>query len=312
MNCLGGWTMSDKLVSVIIPTYKRSDCLPNAIKSVLNQTYKDIEIIVVDDNDPESEYRKNTEKVMEGFSQYSNVIYIKHDINRNGSVARNTGFKNSHGDYIMYLDDDDEFLPNKVEAQVRCLENLDDSWGLCYTNFMRKFKGKVLDYSCEKREGRLFTDALMRNLFIQPGSNLMIRRSVVEEMNGFDETFIRNQDLEFLNRILYKYKIAHVDILGLVVNLPTTQYRKCDFEEINNYYIDRFKPFVELLSDEDKKKFYKMTNLHLFRYYLTYSGYRKKAIKMIKDKEISSVLAFRYILHLLNRRLRGKIYGFNI
>jgi len=103
------------------------------------------------------------------------TIYIKHDINRNGSVARNTGFKNSHGDYIMYLDDDDEFLPNKVEAQVRCLENLDDSWGLCYTNFMRKFKGKVLDYSCEKREGRLFTDALMRNLFIQPGSNLMIR-----------------------------------------------------------------------------------------------------------------------------------------
>lgn len=87
--------MSDKLVSVIIPTYKRSDCLPNAIKSVLNQTYKDIEIIVVDDNDPESEYRKNTEKVMEGFSQYSNVIYIKHDINRNGSVARNTGFKDS-------------------------------------------------------------------------------------------------------------------------------------------------------------------------------------------------------------------------
>ena len=96
------------LVSVIIPTYKRPDYLDRAIDSVLNQTYNNIEIIVVDDNNPNTEGRERTEKIMRRYENNPHVIYIKHEYNKNGSAARNTGFKASHGVYLAFLDDDDQ------------------------------------------------------------------------------------------------------------------------------------------------------------------------------------------------------------
>ena len=87
--------MDYPLVSVVIPTYSRPIFLKRCIESVFNQTYKNIEIIVVDDNDPDSEERLLTKQVMEEFSCCSNVVYILHDRNKNGSAARNTGWRHS-------------------------------------------------------------------------------------------------------------------------------------------------------------------------------------------------------------------------
>ena len=95
------------LVSVIIPTYKRSKSLNRAIDSVLSQTYPNIEIIVVDDNGKGSKYQLETEKSLEKYIKTDKIKYIIHDVNRNGSAARNTGFKHSRGEYINFLDDDD-------------------------------------------------------------------------------------------------------------------------------------------------------------------------------------------------------------
>ena len=83
--------MKEKMVSVIIPTYKRADYLTRAIDSVLNQTYNNIEIIVVDDNNSNSTDRKNTESIMQKYNENSKIKYIKHSKNMNGSAARNTG-----------------------------------------------------------------------------------------------------------------------------------------------------------------------------------------------------------------------------
>ena len=94
-------------VSVIITTYKRADMLSRAINSVLNQTYKNIEVIVVDDNGNGSEYRLKTEIIMNKYSQIDNLKYIKHKENKNGSAARNTGIREATGDIICFLDDDD-------------------------------------------------------------------------------------------------------------------------------------------------------------------------------------------------------------
>ena len=95
------------LVSVIIPTYKRSKSLNRAIDSVLSQTYPNIEIIVVDDNGKGSKYQIETEKSLENYIKTDKIKYITHDVNRNGSAARNTGFKHSMGEYINFLDDGD-------------------------------------------------------------------------------------------------------------------------------------------------------------------------------------------------------------
>lgn len=103
-------------VSIIIPTYKRSNNLKRAIRSAERQTYKNLEIIVVDDNDPGSKYREETEKIIK---EFPSVTYIKNKKNSGGGVTRNNGIIAAHGDLISFLDDDDEYLPEKVEKQVK-------------------------------------------------------------------------------------------------------------------------------------------------------------------------------------------------
>lgn len=301
----------DKLVSIIIPTYKRADALPRAIKSVLNQKYNHIEVIVVDDNSPKTEYRKLTEKAMEQFSGNNKVIYLKHEKNKNGSAARNTGFRYSKGEYIMFLDDDDEFINNKIASQVAKLESLDNSWGACYTNYLRKKDNKVIVFGAEKKEGSLLKEELMRNLFIHAGSNLMIRRSVVQEVNGFDESFQRNQDVEFVTRILMKYKLAYVDEVGLIVHVHENKIGKEKFEEITEDYMKKFSSYINELDENDKNMIYKMINLQLFRHFLTTSGKRKKAYFLIKSGKLSFNLAFKYLAHLMVRKITKRAYGFD-
>ena len=94
-------------VSVIIPTFKRPGELGRAINSVLAQTYSNIEVVVVDDNNDGDEFRKETELFMKRFESNDRVKYIKHTKNQNGSAARNTGIANSDGEFIAFLDDDD-------------------------------------------------------------------------------------------------------------------------------------------------------------------------------------------------------------
>ena len=113
--------MNDK-VSIIIPTYKRSDLLERAIKSVINQTYKNIEIIVVDDNVNNSKEHLQNLKIIE---KYPQIIYIKNKKNLGGGLTRNVGIKASTGEYIAFLDDDDEFYPTKIEKQYQLYKSLD-------------------------------------------------------------------------------------------------------------------------------------------------------------------------------------------
>ena len=106
------------LVSVIIPTYGRPNLLLRAINSVLNQSYSNIEIIVVDDNNPGSLERDQTQKLLEKYIQENKIMYIKMDKNVGGALARNKGVEVCSGALICFLDDDDEYLPNKIELQV--------------------------------------------------------------------------------------------------------------------------------------------------------------------------------------------------
>lgn len=114
---------NDILISVIIPTYKRSSFLPIAIDSVLTQTYKNIEIIVVSDNDIDSEYEKKTQEVMKRYVKCDNVKYLPAIGNHGGCYARNRGLDIAKGVYVNFLDDDDSFYPTKIERQVNEIRN---------------------------------------------------------------------------------------------------------------------------------------------------------------------------------------------
>ncbi len=301
--------MSTPLVSVIIPTFGRPETLVRSIRSVLAQTYESIEILVVDDNNPGTQERKLTEAVMQQFQSFDRIKYLQHEKNRNGSAARNTGFRASEGQFVMFLDDDDEFMPEKVTHQLKRLQGLDASWAACYTGFIRKKDGKVVMRSRETREGSLLVEELMRNLFVHAGSNLMIRRSVVDEMHGFDESFERNQDVEFLVRVLKNYKLAYVDYVGLVVHVHTNTSIKKNFHEITNDFIGKFSATIEQLPEKDKRRVYEMLNLQIIKYYA--SKKQLSEVRRIMHAEqipLRTVLSF--FTYLIRRILTKKAYGY--
>lgn len=112
----------DDLISVIIPTYNRSEMISKAIESCLNQDYPQIEIIVVDDNANNLIERKKTIDVV---SKYQNVTLILNDSNLGGAITRNKGIEKANGKYIAFLDDDDYFVPDKLTKQMKLMKELE-------------------------------------------------------------------------------------------------------------------------------------------------------------------------------------------
>ncbi|WP_052737677.1 glycosyltransferase family 2 protein [Bacillus sp. SA1-12] len=243
--------MEQGLVSVIIPTYKGSDIVCKSVDSVLKQLYKKIEIIVVDDNGKDTVDQIKTEQAMEKYSSLSNVTYVSHDKNRNGSAARNTGFRHSKGEYLCFLDDDDSYLPDKVLKQVEKFETLSEDFGIVYCSILEIYS----KHEKHKLEAHIEGDILLPMLLWKTrlcSSNIMIRRSVFEEVNGFDESFRRHQDWELLVRILDRYKCGAVAEVGvekvlLDRNVPNSARK---VEENGLYFIQKMKPIIEGLGKE--------------------------------------------------------------
>lgn len=193
------------IVSVVMPTYKGSDDISKTIQSIQKQSYPAIQIIVVDDNGAGTEEQLATEKIVK---QFPNVEYYKHEVNKNGSAARNTGISHAKGKYVALLDDDDVWKENKIERQVERMESLDSSYGFVYGPFISVgAKGRESKIN-GGLEGFILYEFLMGKVRI--GSSLMlVRTDVLREMNGFDESFRRHQDWELICRILAKYKVAY-------------------------------------------------------------------------------------------------------
>ncbi|MGM9552430.1 MAG: glycosyltransferase family 2 protein [Clostridia bacterium] len=133
--------MYDVLVSAVVPTYSRNETLVRAIESILNQTYKNVEVIVVDDNPSESEWRKTSEAIMQKYENNPRVRYIKNAQNLGGAGARNEGIKAAKGEYIAFLDDDDEYYPEKIEKQLSLFKNSNNpklALVYCFATFIDK------------------------------------------------------------------------------------------------------------------------------------------------------------------------------
>ena len=304
--------MESPLVSVVIPTYSRPVFLQRCVNSVLGQSYPNIEIIVVDDNDPDSEARKETEMTMGAFTNNPKITYLRHKKNCNGSAARNTGWKNSKGKYITFLDDDDEIALNKIEKQVACLESLDESWGMCYTGYKLVKEHGGNQMSSERRSGDCYIDALMRTMFMGSGSNLFLRKSVVDEINGYDESFARNQDIEFLARACERYKIAYIDDVLLTIYQEGFRLSR-SFEQIEEYtrhYLEKFKDRIEKLCDEEQERVVAVISLERFRVAIMKREV-KSGIRILRENRVKLKYVIRYFRYLLRRKITHESYGFN-
>lgn len=178
--------MNEKpLVSVIIPTYKRVKYLERALNSVLNQTYNNIEIIIIDDNDPESNYRIETSELVNRYMKlHENIIYFKLEKNSGGCIARNKGIEIANGKYISFLDDDDLFHEEKIEKQVKRIESHDGKVAVvgCFARIIDK-KGNVKRIEKEEIKGNVFFEQLRKNVCTT--SLALINREVCLKSGGF-------------------------------------------------------------------------------------------------------------------------------
>ena len=263
-------------VSVIITTYKGAKKLRRAILSVLGQTYSNVELIVVDDNNPETIERADTEKVMAAFENNESVHYIRHEKNKNGAVARNTGIRVATGEYIAFLDDDDFFLPDRVGICVEALDNSD--YVACYTKSILISNGKVKRINRVKNNPSC-KDVLLNQNLLGTGSNLFVKKTCVEWLNGFDERFLRYQDVEFILRVLMYGKMKAVDAITVVKDVEDIRFmpKFSRLKDMQLLFQGTFDTQISELSDDEKWEYYSV------KYYdLILSAFESKKLDNIK------------------------------
>lgn len=180
-------------VTAVVTTYNRPQLVRRAIRSVLAQTYKPSEIIVVEDG---------TESGVETWLQqegYSAVQYICHEHNKGLATARNTGLEQASGDYIAYLDDDDLWKPDRIAKQVRLLSQLSASQqektGVIYCIYETRYSSETV-----VANGREYNSGLLRESIIKqeklttPPSSFLFKKTALQEVGGFDEQLISSID----------------------------------------------------------------------------------------------------------------------
>ena len=192
-------------VSIILPTFNRAALLRRSINSVLTQTYRDFELIVVDDGSTD-----NTKDIVaEIESRDKRIRYLRLPVNLGANKARNAGIKASSGKYITFQDSDDEWFPDKLRKQVEILEALPDDVGITYC-LMSRIRGlEKLPYRVRQfmpQDTDLYRKGLkyyFRGITMQ---SCLFRREVFDLCGDFDENLKSMQDTEMLMRTAHKFR----------------------------------------------------------------------------------------------------------
>ncbi len=213
-----------ELVSVIIPTYNRAHIIKRAIKSVLNQTHENLEIIVIDDASTD-----NTHEIV-GSIRDNRVSYIRHETNKNGSAARNTGMKKARGNYIAFLDSDDIWNEKKTEQQLDRIKSAGNEYGAVYCSYINYYEDKgVKEFSnkAANLEGNV-RKALLGGWCPSTTSLFMIRVEARDAGLFFDENLKSFQDHDYWIRVSEKFKFCAVN------NYLVTKYEHAGIQVAKN------------------------------------------------------------------------------
>lgn len=295
-------------VSVILPTYNRCSTLSRSIDSVLNQTYDNTELLIIDDGSTDG-----SEKIVHGYDD-NRIRLITHQYNRGGSAARNSGIYASSGKYLAFLDSDDSWDCKKIEKQVTQLESLSGEWIASYCDGkyiseqtgsrLYKYLTHQVQPSMEQPSSRL--DKYLMDIYswvaewaskeadedeqsipdeggeeiikyllslqftFHGASTIMIQGDIAKEIHGFDPRFQRHQDWEFLIRVLEQGKIAHLS------EPLVTKYTggNADLETITaakELYFEKYDHYISKFDDE-----LNITRNHYFSLGLKYIASRRR------------------------------------
>lgn len=191
-------------VSVIIPVYNRAHLLKRTLGSVLAQTFTDFEVLVVDDCSLDS-----PEPVIAAYGD-SRLRYLRQSKNKGVAAARNRGLREARAPYVAFLDDDDEWLPEKLALQVDLFHRSSEDVGLVYTGVETLSDDDNRWIHTPSARGNLYRELLVRNQ-LHGGSSAMIRRNIITTVGFFDETLSAIEDYDYWLRISRYYKIDCID-----------------------------------------------------------------------------------------------------
>ena len=202
-------------VSVVITTFKREELyLKRCIDSIIKQTYKNLEVIIVDDNPGTNEFSRQIE--MNVLPYYKGLIYIKHERNQGAQVSRNDGIKKATGELVAFIDDDDEWIQDKLSQQVYLYLNTENC-GLVYCKGISRFEqedGSYIDkpyITANNFSKEVSFDDLLYADRIGTTSQALIKKIVFEDVGYFDLKQPARQDYELWIRISKKYRCVGVD-----------------------------------------------------------------------------------------------------
>jgi glycosyltransferase involved in cell wall biosynthesis len=190
-------------VSVIIPTYNRARFLGRAIRSVLEQTYTDFELIVVDDHSDE-----DPTPLVETFED-PRLHYVRHEENQGNAATRNTAIRMARGRYLAFLDDDDEWEPEKLELQIPMLDESAPDEAMVYCPRRLVQDGEVVGIDAPGKEGDVLDELLPWGLM--QCSAVVLKADVLEHTGMFDERLQRGVDEDLWRRIARHYRVRYLD-----------------------------------------------------------------------------------------------------
>lgn len=294
-------------VTAVVRTYERPDLVQRAIDSVLAQTYDDYELLVVDDH---SEDR--TPEVVEPYEQeHDHVRYIRHEENKGPGPTFNTALRASEGKYIAYLDDDDEWLPEKLAAQVDRMETAGEEYGLCtgVVEHVDMDTGETFKTFRPTCEGDIYMDLLRHGSGSVLGmpSAIMLRTSAMDDVGEFDD-LPRGSGQDLYRRLTKEYKVTHVDVPCLryyVHDDRITTHASLEDVRKDIYAretkLDRFGEDFRKIPEGYARELETLGSLYL------YVGEKGRAYELFREAREadgwSATLALRYALSLPSLRL---------
>ena len=234
-------------ISVIIPTYNRKKTLARAIRSVVNQSFSPFEILIIDDgsNDGTEEWVKEN---------FQNIKYIYQN-NHGVSSARNIGIENAYGDWVAFLDSDDEWIPNKLYEQVKSIES-NPKMKFFHTNEIWIRNGvRVNQMKKHKKYGGYIFEKCLDICRVSP-SSVLIQKEVFDNIGVFDESLRVCEDYDLWLRITSKYPVVFLDEpLIYKYGGHADQLSKVN-DGIESYRIQSLEKIIKsgFLSDEQKVK----------------------------------------------------------
>jgi glycosyltransferase involved in cell wall biosynthesis len=290
------------LVSIIIPTYNRSKILPRAVNSALNQSYKNLEVIIVDDASAD-----NTSETVAGIKD-ARVRYVRHVNNMGLSAARNSGIKIARGKYINFLDDDDEIHRLKLEKQLNMFAQQAETVGIIYCGWQYVYKNKITAKHFPKHRGNTLRQ-LLAHCIMTPIVPL-IKISCFEKAGLFDKNMKSYEDWDMWIRIA---RYFNFDFVPEVLATGHTHERQMS-SRLRDQITAREKMLDKYRDDLLKNAFARSSHLGRLGVLYCLNNAERKGVRYIINAIMSDPLVWKnyayLILLVLDRFKKGILEHF--